>query len=167
MAQFIHLTDERVLRRVEKTGLKLGAVWNSSKKGFFATPVLEDFMVSHQWLRELKRKGIRTIAAVQFRIGDDEPVSVGRYGQPALETTAAGAIRIFREHVSGLGLEVVIPRKIHAKEIIRTYLPPQVTGWRFYPEAKGKTPCGCPYCARGEVNSRERRQAYAREMAGG
>ena len=160
MAQFIHLADERLSSHIEKTGLKPHKVWSLTGKYVYAMPVLKDFMVSHQWLRELKRRGMRTLIAVQFRIADDEIVRVGHYGQDHIETTAAGAARIFRQHKSELGLEVLIPRKIQPKELMRIYLPTQLVGWRFSPAAKGKKPCGCPYCARGEINSRKRREAY-------
>lgn len=163
MAQFIHLTDERLVPRIKKAGLKPGEVWNSKTKYVFATPVLKDFMVSHQWLRELKRRGFRTIAAVQFRLADDEPVKVGRYNRELLDMTAAAAIRVFRAHESGLGLQVMIPRKILPKEFMRIYVPTQLVGWRYYPEAKGREPCGCPMCQRGEIKSRKLREVYDRD----
>jgi hypothetical protein len=123
-------------------------------------------MISHQWLRELKNRGIRTIAAIQFKIPDDEPVKVGRFGTDPMDTTAAGSVRVFMEHESGLGLQVMIPRKILPKEITRTYLPPQLVGWRYYPEAHGKPPfCGCEYCQRGMIKSRKIREKYERENA--
>jgi len=162
MAQFIHLTDERLVRRIAKAGVKPSEIWNSKVKFVFATPVLKDFVVSHQWLRELKRRGIRTISAVQFRIPDDEPVRVGHFGEEAMDTTAAGAAQVFRRHKSGLGLQVLIPRKIEAKEIMRIYLPPQIVGWRYFPEAHGKPPfCGCDYCQRGMIKSRKIREDYS------
>lgn len=160
MAQFIHLTDERLARRIEKSGVKPSEVWGGKTKYVFAMPVLPDFAVSHQWLRELKRRGVRTFVAVQFRIADDEPVRVGRFNRDPLDTTAAGATRIFLEHDSGYGLQVMIPRKILPREIMRVYEPPQLVGWRFYPEAKGRKPCGCPACQRGEIKSRKIREAY-------
>jgi len=64
---------------------------------------------------------------------------------------AAGA---FFRHTGAMGLEVVIPRKIMSKEIARVYLAPGITGWRYYPEAKGKKPfCPCKYCNRGEIRA--------------
>ncbi|WP_199226849.1 hypothetical protein [Opitutus sp. ER46] len=153
------MTDERLAKRIAKTGIKPSEIWNGEEY-VFATPVLENFMVSHQWVRELKRRGIRTIAAVQFRIPDEEQVRVGHYGQEPLDTTAVGAIRVFREHTSGLGLQVMIPRKITSSEIMRVYTPSQGVGWRYYPEAKGRKPCGCEACQRGEIKSRRIREAY-------
>jgi hypothetical protein len=164
MAQFIHLSDERLIRRIAKSGIKPSELWDTGKRYVYATPVLKDFMISHQWLRELKGRGVRTIAAIQFRIPDGEPVMVGPFGAEPLESTAAGATRVFMEHKSGLGLQVMIPRKILAKEITRTYLPPQLIGWRYYPEAHGKPPfCGCEYCQRGVIKSRKIRAKYKKE----
>lgn len=66
---------------------------------------------------------------------------VGSYRhQLPLQTTASSAVGVFRDHVSGLGLQVLIPRKVAAKEIRRFYTPSQVAGWRYYPEAHGKPP---------------------------
>src|SRR3954449_10993818 len=57
MPQFIHLTDERLLKRLEKSGIRM-TKWGKKIRCVYATPVLKDFQVSHQWLRELKNKGI-------------------------------------------------------------------------------------------------------------
>jgi hypothetical protein len=117
---------------------------------------------SHQWLRELKRTGVRTISAVQFRVADDCPVFVGRYNGTHLETTAAGAVRIFMEHTTGQGLEVIFAGSIPAGSITRTYTPDQIVGWRYYPESHsdGRKPCGCSYCQRGQIKNRKLREAY-------
>ena len=83
MPQFIHLTDERLLKRIEKAGIRTSN-WGTKLRCVYATPVLKDFQVAHQWLRELKNKGIRTIGAVQFKISDGEEVLVGRYNEEPL-----------------------------------------------------------------------------------
>lgn len=130
-------------------------------KGVFAMPVVPDFYVSHQWLRELKRSGQRTMEAVYFKIPDDELVWVGHYNSESIQVTAAEAAGIVSKEESPEGYEVFIPRKISAKEIHRTKQLPQVLGWRYYPEAKGTKPCGCPACQpRGEIKSRRIREAY-------
>ena len=56
-----------------------------------------------------------------------------------LQMTASEAAAAFLTP-DAMGLEVIVPRKIMPKEIIRTYLAPRITGWRYYPEAKGKKP---------------------------
>ncbi len=160
MAQFIHLTDERLLKRLEKSGIRT-TMWGSDIRCVYATPVLKDFQVSHQWLRELKNRGVRTIGAVQFRISDSEEVLVGRYDEQPMAVTAAQAVRVFMNHATGLGLQILVLRRIEPKEITRTYVPTQIIGWRYHPDAHGKPPsCGCDYCQRGLIKSRKIREKY-------
>lgn len=162
MPQFVHLADDRKIALIRKNGIKAHEIHGTKAKGVFATPVLQNYYQSHQWLRELKRRGIRTLSAVQFHVEDDLPVTVGRYGETPLETTAAGAVRVFMDHTTGLGLEVIFSGGIPAKWITRTYTPDQVVGWRYYPEAHSddRKPCGCAYCQRGQIKNRKLREAY-------
>lgn len=161
MARFIHLTDERLLARLKKSGIRT-TLWGREKiRCVYATPVLPDFQVSHQWLRELKNRGIRTIGAIQFKIPDEEEVLVGRFSEEPIAVTAAQAVKVFMDHPTGLGLQVLIRRKIEAKEITRSYVPPQIVGWRYFPEAHGKPPfCGCEFCQRGLIKNRKIREKY-------
>jgi hypothetical protein len=161
MARFIHLTDERLLARLKKSGIRT-TFWGREKiRCVYAMPVLQDFQVSHQWLRELKNRGIRTIGAIQFRIPDEEEVLVGRFSEAPIPVTAVRAVKVFMDHPTGLGLQVLIRRRIEAKEITRTYVPKQVIGWRYFPEAHGKPPfCGCEFCQRGLVKNRKIREKY-------
>ena len=165
MPQFIHLADDREISMIQKGGIKAVALHGRKEKVVFATPVLPNYYQSHQWLRELRRRGIRTISAVQFRVDDDMPVSVGRYNEEHINATAAESVKIFMEHTTGLGLEVIFSRSIPAKNITRIYTPDQVTGWRYYPESHsdGRKPCGCPYCQRGQIKNRKVREAYDAE----
>jgi hypothetical protein len=50
--------------------------------------------------------------------------------------SAAEALGAILNHTDPMGLEVIIPRKITAKEITRTYLAPRITGWRYIPLPK-------------------------------
>jgi hypothetical protein len=164
MPQFIHHADAKQIASIERNGIRAGSkVW--SHTGVFAVPVLPSYTITHQWLRELKRRGMRTLSAVQFFVPAREMVMVGSYrDRQPLETTASGAVGIFRAHISPLGLQAFIPRKIYAKEIRRIYTPSQVAGWRYFPEAHGKPPfCGCRFCVRGEIKNRKLRAAYGDE----
>jgi hypothetical protein len=117
-------------------------------------PVVPNFTTTHQWARELKRRPIRALICVQFKIPDNDPVWVGKYNGEKQALTAAEALGVVLEHNDPMGLEVVIPRNIAPKEITRTYLAPRVTGWRYYPNAKGKQPfCHCKWCNRGEIRA--------------
>jgi hypothetical protein len=160
MARFIHLTDERLLARIRKSGISTSRT-REGIRCVHATPVLPDFQVSHQWLRELKATGIRTIGAIQFTIPDGEEVLVGHYGGVPLSATAAQAAGIFRRHPTGLGLEVLILRRIGPGEISRSYVPTQLVGWRHEPGAHGRPPrCGCAYCQGGLIRNRKIREKF-------
>jgi hypothetical protein len=54
--------------------------------------------------------------------------------------TAAEAAAEYSAAESREGWEVIIPRRIAAKEIHRVRSLPQVVGWRYYPDAQGKPP---------------------------
>lgn len=168
MAQFVHLTPEKAVAAVRRSGIKAQRYDRAEIEGFervvHAMPVVEDFYVSHQWLRELKRSGQRTIVGIYFRIPDAERVLVGHYGQNKRSVTAAEAVGIVRDAENAEGFEVVIPRRIEAKEIQRVAALPQVTGWRYYPGAKGRKPCGCAFCVRGDIKARRLRDAYEAEF---
>jgi hypothetical protein len=160
MTMFVHLAPESRAAQIRRNGIsRLRKAMDSRPSGIFAVPVTRNFYISHQWLRELKRRGHGAIAGVYFRIRDDEPVWVGHYGgvhrpMPALEAAAE-----FMSSDSREGWEVIIPRRIDAKEIHRIRRLPQVLGWRFYPGAKGKAPfCTCKFCTRGEYGARKLRQ---------
>jgi hypothetical protein len=77
--------------------------------------------------------------------------------------TAARAVGIVRQHHDPMGLQVILPRPVSPKEIESVYRPPKVVGWRYYPAAHGRSPCGCPYCQRGEPFGRRIREAYEQD----
>jgi hypothetical protein len=153
MASFIHIADERSEHAILRNGIR-SIKRRSGVRGVYAMPVLPKFTSTHQWARELRRRPIRSFLCVQFKIPDDEFVLVGNYNEEKLEMTAAEAVQTVLTHTDPMGLEVLIPRKIDPKEITRTYPAPRVTGWRYYPAAKGKPPfCHCEWCNRGEIRA--------------
>jgi len=164
MPQFIHLADDREIAMIRKNGIKAREIYGAESRVVYATPVLQDYYRSHQWIRELRRRGIKVISAVQFRVDDDAPVSVGRFNGEHLDVTAAEAVRIFMEHDTGMGLEVIFAFSIPASSITRTYTPEQITGWRYYPEshADDRKPCPCPYCQRGLIKGQKLQERYRR-----
>jgi len=119
-------------------------------------PVIDDFMLTHQWVRELARRGHRMAVGVYFRLPDDELVWAGRYNEAKLQCTAAAAARVLRSQRL-MGFEVVLPRAVLAAEITAIRPLPAV-GWRFRPEAKGQRPfCPCKFCTRGDIKSQRLR----------
>jgi hypothetical protein len=168
MANFVHLMPAKQSKSVMRSGIKPVSLKVNRRfgvfdlpRGVFAMPVTSNFYVAHQWLRELKRSGERTMVGVYFRIPDKERVWIGHFADDLEEVTAAEAVGIVMNHDSPLGFEVLIPRKIRPQEIRRVKRLPQVVGWRFYPTAKGRKPCGCGFCmARGEIKSRSIRRRW-------
>lgn len=76
-------------------------------------------------------------------------------------TAAQAVATVMQEKAEGF--EVIIPRKILSKEIQRIKHLPQIVGWRYYPGAHGKKPCGCSYCQRGDYGARKLRERYDAE----
>lgn len=160
MAMFVHLAFESQVARMKRNGIRCGlrnitGVGN----GVFAVPMTRNYYVSHQWLRELKRRGGGPMAGVYFRIPDDEQVWVGHYNQAHRWMTAAEAVGEFSAAEDAQGWEVIIPHRIEADTIHRTRRLPQVVGWRFSPQSKGKPPfCTCNYCTRGDYGAKRLRE---------
>ena len=150
----VHLGDARAESAYRRSGIRVsrGRVRAS---GVFAMPVLPDYFASHQWLRELKRRGVRTFIGVYFRIPDEEIVLVGHYRHAHEPMTAAEAARMIASASDPRGFEVIVPRRIEPKEVHSTRTVHRVVGWRYFPEAKGKPPfCHCRPCNRGEIKGK-------------
>jgi hypothetical protein len=123
-------------------------------------PVLPNFYVSHQWLRELRRRGRPPLVAVDFVVPDGEPVLVGHYTRAHDEMTAVEASALIMRADDPLGYEVVLPRGVTPAEIAGTRAVPQVVGWRYWPESRGHRPCPCPVCQRGNIGASKVRAKY-------
>jgi hypothetical protein len=155
MPIFVHLTPESRVALIRRNGIgRLRKSVGARPGGIFAVPVTRNFYVSHQWLRELKRRGQGSIAGVYFRVSGGELVWVGHYGQAHRPMTAAQATAEFMAAENREGWEVIIPRRIEPTEIHRVRSLPQVVGWRFSPGAKGRPPyCTCKYCIGGDYGA--------------
>ena len=160
MAMFVHLTAEKNVNRILRNGISRLRRMPNTPHGIFAMPVTRNFYVSHQWLRELRRRGQGPIVAIYFRVPDDDDVWVGHYNRSHQRMTAARALALIAEQSSPQGYEVIVPGKITESQIHRVKRLPQVLGWRYYPDSHGKKPCGCPVCQRGNYGARKLREAY-------
>ena len=160
MAMFVHLASEKSVKAILRNGISRIRKQRDRPRGIYAMPVTRNFYISHQWLRELKRRGGSTIVGVYFRVPDEEAVWVGHYNQAHQQMTAARAIALMTATENREGYEVIIPRRVEREEIHRIRNLPQVTGWRYYPGAHGKRPCGCPFCQRGNYGARRLREKY-------
>lgn len=122
--RFLHLAPASKERAIRRSGLvgrraafadETGAT-RTLAKAVYAMPVVPDFWTSHQWTRELRRYGDERIVAVYFRVADDEPVYVGRYGQPHRLVAAAAAARWVMDHPDGA--EVMLARSVARREVV-------------------------------------------------
>lgn len=160
MPTFVHLALESQLKSIRRVGISRLRRLHDGTRGAFAMPVVRDFYVSHQWLRELKRRGAGPIAGVYFRIADHELISIGRYNEDHQLMSAANAAALVADERDWEGVEVIIPRRISPKEIQKVRRLPQVIGWRYYPGSHGRKPCGCEFCQRGLYGARKLRDDY-------
>ncbi len=143
-----------------RVGLKAYRINDAIPLGIFAMPVVPNFYTTHQWVRELKRGGQRRMCGVYFRVPDTDEVWAGHYNQPHARMTAAQAVGVVLRLDDAQGYEIIIPHSIAADAIVKVRDMPHL-GWRYFPAAHGRRPCGCPACqGRGEIKSRRIRQAY-------
>ncbi|MEW1693751.1 HEAT repeat domain-containing protein [Streptomyces sp. NPDC091265] len=172
MAMFVHLTPAANAARIRKSGIRAVSHGREGDKGLFCFPVLPSYTLTHQWLRELARHGgPRGLVAVQLRLPDDEPVTVGHYsnrpGRTHVTTTASDAVRRVAELEDPRGWEVFVPRAVTRSEIHRLHAVRQVTGWRYFPDSNGKPPCTCYGCrVRGEYGSQRLRRRRPHPLDG-
>ena len=168
MALFVHLTPEKNIKAIIGAGIKPGYKRGTLPESVFAVPVTPNFYVSHQWLRELRRSGQRTICGVYFRIPDEETVHIGHYNENHRAVTATEATAIFMEAENREGYEVLVPRKVESGEIHRVRHLPQVVGWRYIPDAHNRPFCGCVVCVPpGTIRARQKNEAWEENQAKG
>jgi hypothetical protein len=61
--------------------------------------------------------------------------------------------------------KAIVRSGIRLREIHAIRAVPQVVGWRSYPGAHGRRPCGCPYCQpRGQIRSRKLGERYEKGL---
>ena len=172
MPRFIHLAPEPLIRRIRRNGIQptcirgWGQHWHlpGVDRLVWSFPVTPNYAVSHQWLRELKREGAKTLVAVVFRIDDDEPVFVRHYSQFPRAMTAAAAVGVILSQPEPLGYEVMIPRRIKRSEIVAVRHVAQKLGWRTIPGTQKASICFCPVCVPPGTVKSARRRAHFEEV---
>lgn len=145
VSRLTHLARADHRSRILKAKIKPSRV-DRTLAGVYAMPVLPNFYVSHQWLRELRRFHQGPLIAVDFVIPDDEEVLAGHYARPQETLGAAAAAALIMRADDPRGYQIFVPRAIQPNEIKRSRSVPQVVGCRYWPESHGKYPCACPLC---------------------
>lgn len=165
MPTFVHITSEDIAKKARRGGIRPGKASGGPLSGVFAMPVTPSFQITHQWVREIKQRRRSMMVGVYFRIPDSELVWVGRYNEEPKQMTAAQAAAHVMSQTTMTGVQVLVPRHIMPKEILRIRSLPQLVGWRHYPEAHGKRPWACECCQKGAYGSRKIREKYAETSA--
>ncbi len=60
MAMFVHLTSAANAPRIRRSGIRAAGHGQGSVRGVYCFPVLPSYTLTHQWLRELTTKEIRS-----------------------------------------------------------------------------------------------------------
>jgi hypothetical protein len=155
MPLLVHLTSEKNARSIMRAGIKQG------EAGVYCMPVLQDYCISHQWLREMKRYRPGALVAVYFRISSQELVRVGRYNVQPQQVTLTEAIHTIMTVADPQGYQIIVPRSIASAELHKVRHLRQIVGWRYMPYAHGKPFCTCPSCIRrGQIKGRKLREYY-------
>lgn len=168
--RLVHLARATAERGIARAGLSgaravLPGAGNTVptvlRRAVFAMPVVRDSWTTLQWLRELRRGHDERMIAVYFYLPDDEPVHVGRYGQPHRFVPVAEAAAWVTRNPAGA--EVVVPRSVPARSIRAIRQVGQLVGWTEVPEAERKLEWLCNHCfPRGDRRFMRRlRGAYA------
>lgn len=156
MPTLIHLADEKDAASIKQNGIKIGKF----RSGIYCMPVLQNFYLSHQWLRELKRRGVKTFVGVYFKVDSKTMVFAGRYNNNHQHITIGEAIKEIQSIEDPLGYEIIIDHKIEAKAIHKIKNLPQNIGWRYQPRSNGKKPCSCEYCIKSSIKADRIRKKY-------
>lgn len=154
MPILVHLADEKNHKKILNGGIRIG----KTQTGIYCMPVLQNFYVTHQWLRELKSAGAKTYIGVYFRIPSSHLVYAGKYGAAHKHISLGEAIKEIMSLEDPLGYELIIDRKIEPSEITKVKHLPQTIGWRYMPGSHSRKPCGCEFCNKGRIKGNRLRK---------
>ncbi|MBO1417873.1 HEAT repeat domain-containing protein [Streptomyces sp. FH025] len=172
MAMFVHLTAAANAPRIRRAGIRADSRGQGGVRGVYCFPVLPSYTLTHQWLRELARFGPKgALVAVHLRLDDAQQVLVGHYRDSARDAqqwlSAAEAVARIGALADPRGWEVVLPRPADAREVHRIRAVPQVSGWRYRPDAHGTRPCTCVGCREyGGYGDRRLRERHPHPLDG-
>jgi hypothetical protein len=160
MTQLVHITGEEMGKKIARVGINKGY-----GNGFvYFMPVSKNYYMSHQWARELKRSGIKCFSAIYFKIPDETMVWHGHYNQKHENERLSIALGKYLKEPDQLGYEFYVVGRIDVKCITKVVPINNILGWRYYPGAHDRKPCGCPAClSRGEYGSSRRRKKWKEE----
>jgi hypothetical protein len=150
MAKFVTIKTMKRAQAIERSGVikarEASFLIPTKRKGFigdhfrtavvFAMPVSTNYVVSHQWIAEIKSNYAHVpVSAIYFDWPDEELVYFGHYSKAKGKATAAEACAYFYRELQKddynhlMGFEVLIPSDIMGTiKIIKHDL--KLVGWR-------------------------------------
>jgi hypothetical protein len=102
MVSFIHIAAKNKEQAILPNGIK-ATKRRSGGRAVHAMLVVPNFTTTHRWARELRRRPIRTLVCIQFKIPDEDVVLVGKYNGEKLKMTAAEALGAILVHTDPMG----------------------------------------------------------------
>lgn len=86
MSMFVHFAPESRVALIRRNGIsRLRKASGGHPGGIFAMPVMRNFYISHQWLRELKRRG-----QAQLRASTSASPTMNRSGSATMVRPIGG-----------------------------------------------------------------------------
>lgn len=171
MPRLVHLAPESLRRAIERNGIRAEStsVYTGGKepvnlpRAVYAMPIVPDFSVTYQWLRELRRWHRERMVAAHFVVPSEEEVWVGRYNKPHQRMALGAAVRRVRDEPAGN--EIILTRGIRKKELASVRDVTQLVGWTEMPEPSTND-CLCRRCMRGGTPElmRRVRATFARHV---
>ena len=67
MTMLVHITPAKNTRAIRRSGIRAVSGGHEGVSGVYCLPVLPSYQITHQWVRELRRGGQRTLVAVYFQ----------------------------------------------------------------------------------------------------
>ena len=128
MPLLVHIAPGNEANSISRNGIAPRRIAGGGGREFpfervvWAFPVLPSYTLTHSWSREMKRWRATTLAAITFRVPDDEPVLALHYNNRPRRystMTAAEAVSIIAGLEDPRGYEIMLSRRIMPKEIVR------------------------------------------------
>lgn len=161
----VHLAPAKLEPKIRRSGIRPGEGLFGGYKSdaIYAFPVMPSYTITHQWTREVMKWRRQPLVGVYFRVPDDEEIEFGHFNSDLIRIKAAAAVGEVRKARDPRGFQLILGRPVERRQISRIAPVRGVVGWRHFPDAHLRRPCGCPVCVRtGEPGGRKLRERYER-----
>ena len=125
MAMFVHLAPEKYAKKIRRSGMSELTRSRVHPTGIYATPLVRNFFLSHQWLRELTRGGAGPMVGIYFRLPNDQVVWVAHYAKPHQRMTAAQTVALLQSRGAADPYPALSQRERVYRASCRCFRPPR------------------------------------------